>query len=314
MSAAGKLKLELQLVNRSNIQEEASSCYPPRARWYSRLFHPWFKLRRGLHLGKIRRPIAVGLGQVILSLLLPGFSLFVNRRKIVGAVFVAIYLVSLVCFVVWLGFPIGSAGYGLMISVHASSIVFLESCTLRNKYEFGIRLSLAAATLLMVWLLVYHPAVKFAETKWCMPILVQGRVMVMKPARFSSSVERGDRLLYSIGGNENYPGHGGGRIWVQTGFGWGPVLAVAGDSIRFLTNAFYINGASQPRLPHMPTTGEILVPEKHWFIWPDLDISGHGNVGEEVISSTMLQLAIVSENQFVGKPFKRWLWRRQITP
>jgi hypothetical protein len=308
--AAGKLKLELQLVARSNIQEEVSSYYPLRARWYSRLFHPWFKLRRWLHLEKIRLPIAVGVGQVILSLLLPGFSLFVNGRKIVGAVFVAIYLVSLVCFVVWLGFPIGSAGYGLMISVHASSIVFLESCTLRDKYEFGIRFMLAMATLLGVWLFVYRPVVKFTEANWWMPMLVQGRVMVMKPVRFSGSVQRGDRLLYSIGGNETYHGHGG--VWVQPGFGWGPVLAVAGDTIRFSTNAFFINGQEQPRLPHMPTTGEVLVPEKHWFIWPELDISGHGNVGEANISAIMLQMATVSQEQFIGKPFKRWLWRRQI--
>jgi hypothetical protein len=135
-------------------------------------------------------------------------------------------------------------------------------------------------------------------------------VMVMKPVRFSGSVQRGDRLLYSIGGNETYHGHGG--VWVQPGFGWGPVLAVAGDTIRFSTNAFFINGQEQPRLPHMPTTGEVLVPEKHWFIWPELDISGHGNVGEANISAIMLQMATVSQEQFIGKPFKRWLWRRQI--
>jgi len=299
---------------RADANEADSAYYPRRARWYSRLFRPWFKLRRALHMEKIRRPSTVDLGQVILSLLLPGFSLFVNRRRIAGAVFAAIYLVSLVCFIVWLGFPIGSAGYGLMISIHASSIVFLESCMLRDKYEFGIRLPLAVATLLMVWLLVYRPAVKFAEANWCLPILVQGRVTVMKPAKFRGSVQRGERVLYSIPGNEGRYAHGEGAVWVQSGFGWGPVLAVAGDTIRFSTNVFFINGQSQPRWPHMPAAGEVRVPEKHWFIWPNLDISGHGNVGEASISSTMLQLAIVSENQFVGKPFKQWFWRQQIIP
>ena len=94
LSAGNKLKLELQLVARLNTKAAKSEYYPPRARWYSPLFRPWFKLRRGLHMEKIRRPRTVDLGQIILSLLLPGFSLFVNGRKIVGAVFVAIYLVS----------------------------------------------------------------------------------------------------------------------------------------------------------------------------------------------------------------------------
>ena len=136
----------------------------------------------------------------------------------------------------------------------------------------------------------------------------------MKPAKFRGSVQRGERVLYSIGGSEGGYAHGEGAVWVRSGFGLGPVLAMAGDTIRFATNVFFINGHAAPRLPHMPGTGEVQVPEKHWFIWPNLDISGHGNVGEGRISSTMLQLAIVSENQYVGKPFKRWFWRRQITP
>ena len=62
----------------------------------------------------------------------------------------------------------------------------------------------------------------------------------------------------------------------------------------------------------MPQGGDLIVPEKKWFIWPELGISGHGNAGEAVISATMLQLATVPEDRFVGKPFKRWFWRKQI--
>jgi hypothetical protein len=64
----------------------------------------------------------------------------------------------------------------------------------------------------------------------------------------------------------------------------------------------------------MPTSGEVAVPEKHWFVWPELDISVHGNVSEASISAMMLQSATVSESEFIGKPFKHWFWRRQITP
>jgi hypothetical protein len=87
---------------------------------------------------------------------------------------------------------------------------------------------------------------------------------------------------------------------------------MAGDSVAFLTNSFAVNGVERPLLPHMPTSGNLTVPEKNWFIWPELGISGHGNTSEAVISSTMLQLATVPEDQFTGKPFKRWFWRKQI--
>jgi len=301
-------------VARSNAETTHSEFYPPRARWYSPLFRPWFKLQRALHLEKIRFPAGFTAWQVVLSLLLPGYALFVNRRKMVGAAFVAIYLASLVCFVVWLGFPIGGAAYGLMISIHASSIIFLENCAFRNKYEFGVRFPLAIVTLLMVWLAAYRPAVKFAEANWWRPMSVRGQVMVMKPAKFHDSVRPGEWVLYSIGGGQNGYAHGEGAVWVRSGFSLGPVLAVAGDTIRFSTNAVFINGQPTPRLPHMPEAGEVRVPEKHWFIWPNLDITGHGNVGEARISSEMLQLAMVSEDQYVGRPFRRWLWRQQIKP
>jgi hypothetical protein len=292
----------------------ASSYYPPRARWYSPVLRPWFRLQRALHLEKIRLPVGFTVGQVILSLLLPGFALFVNGRKKVGMAFVGIYIASLVCFVVWLGFSISAVGYGLMISIHASSIVFLQSCTLRDKYEFGVRFLLAVGTLFLVWLAVYRPVAKFAEGNWWTPMLIQGKVVVMRPMKPGGPVLRSDRLLYSIGGEQAGNVHSEGGVGIRTGFGWGPVLAVAGDTIRFSTNAYFVNGNPQPRLPHMPVTGEILLPEKHWFIWPQLDISGRGNVGEEIISSTMLPLAVVSEKQFIGKPFACWFGRRQISP
>ena len=118
--------------------------------------------------------------------------------------------------------------------------------------------------------------------------------------------------MYSL--SEGWAGeaHHGGAVWVRAGFGWGPVLAMAGDRVEFSTNAFTVNGISHPLLPHMPVRRDGSVPENHWFVWPEFGISGHGNVGEGAISAMMLQLAMVSENQFVGKPFKRWFWRRQI--
>ena len=52
--------------------------------------------------------------------------------------------------------------------------------------------------------------------------------------------------------------------------GFGPVLAVPGDRVEFSTKAFSVNGVPQPLLPHMPAGGKLVVPENHWFIWPNL--------------------------------------------
>jgi hypothetical protein len=85
-----------------------------------------------------------------------------------------------------------------------------------------------------------------------------------------------------------------------------------GDEIRFTTNSFTVNGVTRPLLSRMPTGGVVTVPEKHWFIWPNMaTIGGHGNVSEATISGIMLQMAFVPQEQFAGKPFKKWFGRRQ---
>jgi len=73
-----------------------------------------------------------------------------------------------------------------------------------------------------------------------------------------------------------------------------------------------VNGVLQPSLPHMPKSGELVVAGNHWFIWPNLAISGNWDVGEANVSAAMLQLSNVSEDQFVARPFKHWFWRKQI--
>ena len=121
--------------------------------------------------------------------------------------------------------------------------------------------------------------------------------------------------MYSMGESSAGDAHRpGGAVRVRAGFGCGPVLAVAGDQVVISSNTFSVNGISHPSLPHMPGAGSLTVPENHWFIWPNLDISGHGNVSEASISSTMLDMASVNATQFFGKPLHRWFWRKQILP
>ena len=298
-------------MGKANTGAMPSEYYPPRARWYSRIFYPLFAFRRALHLERIRLPVGFTLGQFVLSLLIPGFALLVNGRKKVAAAFAGIYLVSMVCFVVWLGFQVSAWSYGLIISVHASSIIFLETCAFRNKYEFPIRFAVAIATLLVVWLAIYRPITRFIETHWVVPVLVQNRVMVVQRVHSGANLHRGDVLFYRMTSEQNGDAHRGGAVVVREGFGLGQVLAMEGDRVGFSTNSFTVNDVSRPLLSHMPITGEMVLAEKQWFIWPTLDINTRGNVGEAAISSTMLQLAVVSEDQFIGKPFRHWFWRRQ---
>jgi hypothetical protein len=301
-------------VEKLNLESAPSEYYPPRARWYGRLFLPWFKFQRVLHLEKIRLPAAFTLFHFVLSLILPGYVFFVKGRRLLGWAFISVYCLAAILFVVALGYQLGGVGYGLMISAHASSIIFLEGCWLREQCSFGVRLALAGCTLLVVWLACYSPLIGLAERHFIMPLRVRGNVVIMQHVSSPSRIRSGDWVMYSLQPHSLGDAHqGGGRVMIEAGLGFGPVLALAGDRVEFSTNAFRVNGVERPLRPHMPTSGELVVPEKHWFVWPEFDINGHGNVSEANLSAIMLQMSTVSEIEFIGKPFKHWFWRRQIT-
>ena len=296
---------------RTHTHEIASSYYPPRARWYSRLWHPWFAFQRALRLEKIHLPRGITFLQTILGIALPGFAFFANGRRLLGWAFAAVYLNALIFFIVGLGYPIANIGFGLMIAAHASSIIFLEGYWLRDACRFQFRLAIAVLTLLVVWLCGYAPLIGFAEQHWIIPLRVRGNVVIVQRAVPPRNVGRGDRVMYSFNTTHNALIHNQ-AVYVEGGFGWGPVLALAGDRVEFSTNSFFVNGVARKLFPHMPQNGEFVVPEKHWFIWPEFDMVAHGNVGEANISEMLMELSVIPENQFVGKPFKHWCGRRQI--
>jgi hypothetical protein len=84
LSPAGKLKLELQLVARSNTQEEASHYYPPRARWYSRLFYLGGAIRRRLWLDRIHLPQEMTFAGTAASFLVPGLGFYIRGPRLWG--------------------------------------------------------------------------------------------------------------------------------------------------------------------------------------------------------------------------------------
>ena len=136
-----------------------------------------------------------------------------------------------------------------------------------------------------------------------------------KTSPFSHGVKRGDRIAYELSGYY-FSNHGAQGISDRSRHKFG---SGAGKRLRrqhrIFGGSFHRERRSAAASAvHMPVSGNFAVPENHWFIWPNIAISGNWNPGDANISSAMLQLADVPEKQFVGKPFKRWFWRKQILP
>jgi hypothetical protein len=287
------------------MNEVSSPYYPPRARWYGPVLAGVDRLRHRLALDRISPPPGVSLARIIASALVPGLGFYFRSPRIWGRAALALAILLLLVFFVGFGYPTGNLTFGLLLSLHTSSLAFLLEPWLGDS---RLRTRILVAVCLLVGLsgLVYWPARSYLEHHWVMPLQVHGHVVIIHRSIALGSLQRGDWVAYSL------PGSSGEGIYINEGAGFGQVLALPGDRVRFSALTFEIAGLSRPRLAHMPASGELIVPEKHWLVWPDFAISGHGNVSEGVISKTMLELGNISEDRLLGQPFRRWLWRQQI--
>jgi hypothetical protein len=288
-----------------NMDDVVSPYYPPRARWYGRLLYPCAAARRILHLDRIHPPKGISPFQFLLSLLLPGFSFLATGKPSVGRCFIAAYGVAGLVFIGALGYTAGTIAYGVVVSAHALSIVHLQNLCLREDGNFKRRMVLAAGALLAVWMLFYQPLTHYAGKHWFMPLRTPRNVVVVDCRVAPGSVKPGDWIGFRMNGIA-----GEGYV-IQQGFGVEKVLAKAGDKIVFTPEHIEINGVAHPRQPRMPGRGEWVVPEKHWFVWPNLAITAQGH-GQVYLDQALQANGMIAENNLIGKPFTRWFGRRQL--
>jgi len=282
--------------------------YPPRARWYSPAFYFCSRLRRGLHLDRIPLPSSASVRRVSLGLLLPGFAFAAYGQRTIARAILSSYAVAAIVFIVWLGYSISSLALGVMISLHVSSVLYLIG---RQSFEldFRRRLVLSLMAFSLVYLCIYYPLRTQFENRVALPLRAGNKVVVVRARQSAASVRRGEVVAYRI--EPRSVNH----FYLAGGLGLGRVQAVAGDRIVFTAQTAEVNGVTFPRRSFMPRNETWIVPEKHWFIWPESAIPISGNPQQnDAIIQLMRQSALVAESEFVGKPFRHWFWRRQILP
>ena len=292
------------------MSKVTSPYYPPRARWYAPFFYFLAEMRRGIGVDSIYLPDSVTWRGLALSFLVPGSGFYLRSLRLWGIAAMTACVPLFLVFILWLGYPIANLAFGIIVSIHVSSIVYYCNPFL-CQWEFRWRLLFTVLVLIGFGFLIYAPLRSGIQNHWFMPVRSNGHVIVLKKFVTVKEVHRGDAIAYRLPGYRFSNHYGQGILDDRTGLSLGSVLGTPGDRVEFSTNGFAVNGVLQPALPHMPVSGELVVAQNHWFVWPNLAISGNWDVGEANISAAMLQLSNVSEDQFVAKPFKRWFWRKQ---
>jgi hypothetical protein len=299
-------RIEARLV--SNMSKMISPYYPPRERWYGGIFYLGNALRRTMALDRIYLPHNVTFAGIIGGFLVPGLAIYLREPRLWGKLAMLGSGLLFCIFMMFLGYPLGNYAFGMMLSLHVTGFIHYCNPALVDK-SFRFRIFFTVLVLMGMGFLLYEPLRDTIQNYWLMPLRINGQVIVAQRLPPLTPVARGEWIVYRLNRSSETDTTYDLRLYVRSGFGLAPVLAVAGDRIDFSTNAFYVNGTAQPLLPSMPTYGTRTVPENHWFIWPSYSISGEGNPVR--IASMMSSMSDVSDSQFVGKPLKRWFWRKQ---
>jgi hypothetical protein len=292
------------IVGRAMRKLEISPYYPPRARWYSPVLRLADLFRHITWLDRVQLPDAMSWGRFFAALLIPGLAFRLRGERMIGNLILTVYMVLGAVFILWLGSSVTNVAFGLMMSLHATSILFLCRPWLAGM-RLRWRLLLSIAMLLVLAGLIYSPLRRQVERRWLMPVRAHGRVVIVNTSVASHDVGRGDWVSYRIDGGR----YEEAVLW--SGLALQRVLGLPGDRVRFTPSACLINDVSWPHQDGMPSSGGYVVPENHWFIWPDPVITRRGHTTESTKDSVLLLLSDVDQRQFVGRPFKRWFWRTQ---
>lgn|ERR1017187_975481 len=259
-----------------------SSYYPPRARWYGRVFYLGIAVRHLLALDRIRLPQEMVFRELAGVFFIPGLAVYLRGPRRWGQAAMAGCALLFLVFIVRLGYPAANFAFGLMLSIHTTGLVYYCSPWLIHE-PFRSRIFFTIGMMLALGLFFYMPLRSTIQNHWLIPLRVGDRVMVVSVGTKPESLKRGDWAAFRSSPN------GGG----EAGFVLGPVLGLGGERVDSLE-----------------------VPENHWLMRAEFVRNyTHEPFGLFATQGGIVQqMVILSREEFIGRPFNRWFFRKQILP
>jgi hypothetical protein len=215
------------------------------------------------------------------------------------------WVVAALIFLIWLGYGISNLAFGLVMSVHVSSILYLHNRSFPGMRVLK-RLVFSLVLLFIVSQLVYASALKLCHSYLFVPLRVGEKVYVINRLHDAGNLRRGDFVAcYAEAASFD-------NIRIRDGYILDKVIAGPGDHLEFNRDHYTVNGVPSRSLPLMPVSGTTVLSQQTWLIWPSLETVVNVNVNPHSVSAAVLRMATVRREQVIGKPFKRWFWRKQV--
>ena len=104
-------------------------------------------------------------GALVAGFFVPGLSVWLRGPRLWGQAALAASAILMMIFVVWLGYPAANIAFGLLISLHATGLVYYCDPMMAGE-PLHSRLAFTFFILMAVGLLLYLPARNFVQGHW----------------------------------------------------------------------------------------------------------------------------------------------------
>ena len=283
----------------------SSSYYPPRAGLNRHFNQISYAVRRRLHLEQLGLKLKTTPSRFFFGLIVPGFSFLDAGWGTMGKATMIGWTLAALVFLIWLGYAAANIAFGLMMSMHVSSILYLHN---RAFPEMPVlrRLMFSIMVLLIVGQVVYVSGLKLCQSYVFMPLRVGEKTYVINRLGDPGTLRRGDFVACHAEATS------ADSVRIREGYILNKVIAVPGDRIDFKPGQFAVNGVLYTDLPRMPESGTTVLDQHTWLVWPSLETVVKMNVNPQSVSAAVLKMAKIERGQVIGKPFRRWFFRKQI--
>ena len=278
---------------------------PPRAGATHGIWNAWYAFLRRMRLRLPRLPAALKPNPLttddLVVAAIPTYGWFALGRTSFALGAAAVYVVCALTAILCLGWTAGGWAAGIMITLHALGVAeYFYSGKLwpepnhRLPRYVGVFLAVAIA----YWA-VGHRLVALVVV----PMETERGAILINPTTSPKSLTRSETVAF----HRKY--WRASNFALRDGLYIGEVLGLPGDVIVFSGSTFAVNGQTQPRRTAMPKTGGLTVPANHLFIWP---FELRRDLAFEPDASSLAQnVALVPNAELLGRPYRRWFFRRQ---
>ena len=232
--------------------------------------------------------------------LVPGYGFRLAGWDRAAKIALRCWIVAFFAYFIFIGRGVGTLVFGVMMSIHSTSLVCAISRVWPQRLLFT-RLLIAFTTAVGLYVALYGPALGLLQRSFIMPIWAHGGLYVINRTPWGQELRRGDLVAYRIEEQS-------GNVRVRRGSGIDRVLALSGDVVEFTKTDLRINGVVHPKVDDMPSAGRVTVPKDGFFVWPTLRVTTQIGIRSARIRQEKVALGTLHKEEMLGKPIGVRLW------